>query len=95
MFRNSGNMKKCVIRMSEEVYKRARSCGVKLFKPRAEQNEGGYAGNELYIHRWWDKDACFLVTRSRYFERSLAGVILKSAELREGQKDLTREISGI
>lgn len=28
----------------------------------AEQNEGGYVGNELHIHRCWGKDAALCGT---------------------------------
>lgn len=66
-----------------------------MLQARAEQNKGGYAGNELRVHRWWDNYACFLGPDTYPLRETMLPISVKGSKLRESEKDLKREISGI
>lgn len=66
-----------------------------MLQARAEQNKGAYAGNALRAHRWWDNDACFLGPDTYPLRETMLPVSVKGSKLRESEKDLKREISGI
>lgn len=68
---------------------------LKMLQARAEQNKAGYAGNELRAHRCWDNDACFLGPDTYPLRETMLPVSVKGSKLRESEKDLKREISGI
>lgn len=68
---------------------------LKMLQARAEQNKAGYAGNELRVHRWWDNDACFLGPDTYPLRETMLPISVKGSKLRESEKDLKREISGI